>query len=92
MNLPHLPKLIVRRRQENMGRSRAPHVLMSVLLLHRVFLQMPLASPLPDQIHLNHPKAHAGPLSLCFTASFTHIHFSVFLLHTFPVTFPPLNV
>lgn len=48
MNLPHFPKLIARRRQENMGRSRALHVLMSVQLPHGVFLQMPLASPLPD--------------------------------------------
>lgn len=56
MNLPHFPKLIARRRQENMGRSRGLHVPMSVLLLHWVGLQMLVASPLPDQRHLNHPE------------------------------------
>lgn len=69
MNLPHFPKLIARRRQEDMARSRALHVLMSVLLLHTVFLQMPLACPLFDKIHLNHPEANTcwAPQSLLYS-------------------------
>lgn len=88
MNLPHFPKLIARRRQEN----RALHVLMTVLLLDQVFLQMPLPSPLPGQIYLNHSEAKHMldasvsafqlilPISIFFCLSAPH-----FPCHIFPL-------
>lgn len=85
MNLPYFPKLIARRRQENMGRSRGLHVPMSVLLLHWVFLQMLVASPLPNQLHQNHPE-EKHMLDLSVSALQLILSISIFFCLSAPVS------